>query len=193
MLTKVRLDGAMGKKFGEEWNLQVATPAEALRLIEANKPGLRAWLIANAQTYNGYEVICTYVDGREEHLHDETFLLERDQLSEIRFVPVVIGASGVVKAVVGVIMVVAGVYFDQPWLVKLGATMILGGVIEALSPRPKTGTNGNDEGRSNSYYFDGPANTEIQGSPVPLIYGRLLVGSHPISASITVDEVAVNG
>ena len=189
MLTKVRLDGAMGKHFGREWELSVSSPSEALRLIEANKPGLRAWLISNAKTYDGYEVVCVYTDGREESLNDDSYLFERGELSEIRFTPVVVGGSSTIKMIVGVVMVVAGVYFDQPWLVKMGATMILGGVIEALSPRPKQGE-GNGE-QSNSYYFDGPANTEVQGAPVPLIYGRLLVGSHPISASISVDEVAV--
>lgn len=188
MLTKVRLDGVMGKKFGREWELSVSSPSEALRLIEANQPGLRAWMIQNAKTYEGYEVVCVYVDGSQEHLDDSSYLLERGQLAEIRFTPVIVGASSTIKMIVGVVMVVAGVYFDQPWLVKMGATMILGGVIEALSPRPSQTER--DGSQSNSYYFDGPANTEVQGAPVPLIYGRLLVGSHPISASISVDEVA---
>lgn len=175
----------MGKNFGKEWEFQVSSPAEALRMIEANQPGLRKWMIANIQTYDAYEVICTYEDGSEEALSDETYNAERGGLAMIRFTPSVMGASSTIKMVVGAILVVAGVYFEQPWMVKLGAALILGGVIEALSPRPKTGDNGSN---SNSYYFDGPANTEVQGAPVPLIYGRLLVGSHPISASITVDE-----
>ena len=68
----------------------------------------------------------------------------------------------------------------------IGAALILGGVVELLSPRPKK----DDKADTNSFYFDGPTNTEQQGSPVPLIYGRMLVGSHPISASISVDEIA---
>ena len=43
-----------------------------------------------------------------------------------------------------------------------------------------------------SKYYDGPVNTEIQGVPVQLIYGKkVLVGSHPISVNYTVNEDVV--
>lgn len=189
MLTKVRLDGVMGKKFGKDWELSVSSPAEALRMIEANRPGVRAWIIQNQAKYNAYRVVCTYEDGREEALDDHTYPLERGGLKQIRFTPVVAGASGVAKIIVGVVIVVANALtIKNPYLFQLGATLILGGIVETLSARPRTK---NDQGEDiNSYYFDGPANTDQQGSAVPLIYGRVLAGSHPISASISVDEVA---
>jgi predicted phage tail protein len=190
MLTKVRLDGVMGKKFGKEWELEVSSPAEALRLIEANQPGLRSWIINNMKTYDAYEVICTYEDGREEALCDDTYGAQRGNLSMIRFSPTISGASSTVKIIVGVVLIAVGYFVPGPWspyLYSIGASLILGGVIEALSPRPKA-PDGSGADNGNSYYFDGPANTELQGAPVPLIYGRLLVGSHPISASVTVDE-----
>lgn len=187
MLTKIRLDGVLGKKFGKEWELEVSSPSEALRLIEANKPGLRAWLVSNREKYDAYRVTCVYADGRTEDLEDNTYFLNRTGLAMIRFTPIVSGSSSTVKIIVGAVLVVAGVYFDQAWMVKIGAALILGGVIEALSPRPKLGDNSNPDNK-NSYYFDGPANTETQGSPVPLIYGRVMCGSHPVSASINVNE-----
>lgn len=191
MLTKVQLDGVMGKKFGKSWDLAVSSPAEALRMIEANKPGLRNWIVQNREKYDAYRVVCVYEDGREEALNDDTYPLERGGIKTIRFTPTVSGASGIVKIVVGVIAIAVAYFVPgawSPYLYKFGAAMILGGIVEALSPRPKTKT---DQGESiNSYYFDGPANTDQQGAAVPLIYGRVLAGSHPISASISVDEVA---
>lgn len=182
----------MGKKFGKSWDMAVSSPAEALRMIEANRPGLRAWIINNQAKYDAYRIVCTYADGREEALDNDSFPLERGNLKQIRFTPVVVGASGVAKVVVGVILVAVGYFVPGPWspyLYKMGAALILGGIIEALSPRPKT--KNRDTGEDiNSYYFDGPANTDQQGAAVPLIYGRVLAGSHPISASISVDEVA---
>jgi predicted phage tail protein len=191
MLTKVRLDGVMGKKFGKSWDLAVSSPAEALRMIEANKPGLRAWIISNQQTYDAYKIVCVYADGREELLDENTFPLQRGGLKMIRFTPVVAGASAVTRIIVGAVMIAASFLVPgawSPYLFKIGTALVLGGVIEALSPRPKTR---NDYGEQiNSYYFNGPANTDQQGAAVPLIYGRVLVGSHPISASISIDEVA---
>ncbi len=192
MLTKVRLDGVMGKKFGKDWEFEVSSPAEALRMIEANKPGLRRWVVENIETYNAYRVTCVYEDDHEEDLSDESYQLVRKNLKEIRFTPTVAGASGVAKIIVGAIMIAVGYFVPGPWspyLYKIGAALILGGVIEALSPRPKT--KNSDEGNETSYYFDGPANTEKQGAPVPLVYGRMMTGSHTISASISVDEVPV--
>ena len=180
----------MGKHFGKSWDLAVSSPAEALRMIEANKPGLRAWIINNREKYDAYKVLCVYDDGREELLDDETFVLERHKLKQIRFTPVVSGASAVAKIVVGAVLIAANFLtgFNNPYLYKIGAALILGGIVEALSPRPKTK---NQDGENiNTYYFDGPANTDEQGAAVPLIYGRVIAGSRPISASISVDEVA---
>lgn len=205
MLTKVRLDGVMGKKFGKEWELDVSSPAEALRLIDANSPGLKRWVIQNSDKYNAYKVVCVYDTGVEEALSDETFPVQRTNIVSIRFTPTVAGAGGGIgKILVGALIMFAAPYaagwlFANTTMVGLavgvatygtavGAALALSGVIEILSPRPKAATASGDE--SKSYYFDGAVNTERQGSPVPLIYGRVLVGSHPISASISVDEIA---
>jgi predicted phage tail protein len=72
---------------------------------------------------------------------------------------------------------------------QAGVSLALSGVIEILSPRPKL-PDGSNEDSAKSFYFDGAVNTEMQGRPIPLIYGRVLTGSHPISASISVDEIA---
>ena len=191
MLTKVRLKGVMGKKFGEEWELAVSSPAEALRLIEANEPGVEAWIANNAETYAHYRVTVVYADDREEDLSDNDYPMLRNGLKEIIFEPIVQGASGIVRAIVGVVAMVAGFVFGNPYLFKFGAAMFMSGVVELLSPRPKT-RNQDDSGSSESYYFNGPVNTQRQGNPVPLIYGkRVLVGSQPISASISIDEIPV--
>lgn len=187
MLTKIILDGPLGKLFGKEWNLAVSSPNEALRLIDANKPGLRKWLVSNRETFDGYRVTCTYESGVEEDLDDNSYLMLRKNLVSIRFTPIPVGASSTLKMIVGVVLIVVGVVYSNPWLVKAGAVLLLGGVIEALSARPKTKSNNGDD--ISSYYFDGPTNTERQGSPVPLIYGRVMAGSHAISASINTDDV----
>jgi predicted phage tail protein len=191
MLTTVRLDGVMGAQFGKEWNLAVSSPSEALRMIEANKPGLRAWMVQNIATYDAYKVVCVYDDDREEALDDESYGLQRTGLKMIRFTPVVSGGKGggIFGIVVGAVIVAVGIVTENPFLIKVGATLILGGVIQALSPTPDTKNTNNDGANATSYYFDGPINNEQQGAPVPLIYGRVQVGSHTISASISVDEL----
>lgn len=191
MLTKVRLDGVMGKKFGKDWELDVSSPAEALRMIEANSPGLKAWTIQNREKYSAYRVICVYDDGREEALDDDLYVATRTNLKSIRFTPTVAGSSGLLKVVVGALLIIGSFYVPpafSKFMFQAGVALAMSGVIEILSPRPNKTDGTEDEKKS--FYFDGAVNTEMQGRPIPLIYGRVLTGSHPISASISVDEIA---
>jgi predicted phage tail protein len=191
MLTKVILSGPLGKKFGRNWELDVSGPAEALRLIDANVTGFRKWIADNAKKYQEYRVTVEYEDGRKADLDSNEFATHC-KAKTIRFAPLIKGASGVAKVIVGAIMVAIAYFVPGPWspyLYKIGAAMILGGVVELLSPRPKT--KNQDGTELNSYYFDGPLNTEQQGRPVPLIYGRVMTGSQAISASISIDELSI--
>lgn len=192
MLTKVVLDGPMGDKFGREWELEVSSPAAALRLIDANVGGLKGWIRDNVPLYSHYRVVCEYEDGRIEQLNDDTFPLER-KLKSITFAPQIQGSGGVVKFVVGALLIIASFYIpgSQAFLLKMGASLMLSGVIEMLTTPPKVGgaTKQEDVENGTSYYFNGPVNTVSQGVPVQLIYGRVLVGSHPISAFVNIDQI----
>lgn len=195
MLTKITLDGPMGKAFGRNWNLQANSPSEALRMIDANKPGVFGWIKLNLQKYSHYRVICEYEDGRVESLvEEEEYKMER-KCKSIRFVPVVSGSSGVVKAVLGIILIVVGVVFSaflgpavSGFLIKAGIGLLISGVAQMLAPKPQSQEQSERKDKT-SYFFDGPANTTQQGVPVQLIYGTCLVGSHAISAEITIDQL----
>lgn len=85
----------------------------------------------------------------------------------------------------------------------IGAGLILSGTAQLLSPQPVIPTlKGRSSGdRTNSsrpqgvsrafsgeqsYAFTGPANTVGVGATVPLVYGKLLIGSHLISSRVDV-------
>jgi predicted phage tail protein len=188
MLTTVILEGAMGKQFGRKWELEPCSPAEALRIIDANKPGMFAWIKGNLQKYGRYRVICEYPDGRKDELDGDTFAMN-GKPSKIRFVPLIEGASAAARFVVGAILLIIAYVFppSAPYLAPIGAGLMIGSAIEMLSPRPKNDTDSGERKDKTSRYFDGPVNTSMQGVPVPLIYGRVLTGSHAISASLTIE------
>lgn len=186
-LTKVILDGPLGKRFGREWNLAVSTPAEALQLIEANVPGFGAWINMNSDKYANYRVQITDQKGKKTSLDNDTFRLSRSRPSVIRFTPVTSGASAAVRIVVGVALIVVGVFY--PVVMPAGIALVIGGLVEILSPQPKKPKDGSSEDNGSSYYFNGPVNTSEQGVPVPLVYGRCMIGSQAISANISVDQL----
>jgi predicted phage tail protein len=63
----------------------------------------------------------------------------------------------------------------------LGTGLLLGGAAMMLAPDVP---DGNSSEKSENYLFGGPVNTVKQGEPIPLVYGRAIVGSKTISASL---------
>jgi predicted phage tail protein len=191
MLTQVTLYGPLAKEFGRDWNLAVSSPREAIRLIEANRPGFLNWIRGSLDKYDRYKVIVDYENGKKEHLDEDSFNLQR-RMKRIRIVPIVTGAGGIGKIIAGVFLIalsfIPGMQAFAPALIGSGIALIGGGIIEMISPRPKK-TDQSVRQDGTSYFFDGPVNTTQQGVPVPLIYGTCLVGSHPISGKVSIDQL----
>nr|DAL99910.1 MAG TPA: tail assembly protein [Caudoviricetes sp.] len=193
MLTKIYLEGAMGRNFGREWTLDIHTPAEALQLIQANIPRFGQWIRDNLKRYEKCMIICKYADGRVEALDEKTMLMKCEP-SEIHFVPTVYGAGKWMGAIVGAVMIVVGAIaccFGQAWgasLIVSGAGMLVSTIITVIMGRTRKDDN-DDSGTS--YYFNGAQNTTRQGVPVPLVFGRCKVGSAVISSSINVSDQSV--
>lgn len=204
-MTTVILDGALGKKFGDKWELYVDSPAEALRMIECNKPGLINWIRDNLDTYEGYQVTCERGNGSSQTIGEEEMAMTGELVS-IRFTPVVTGSGNTAKIIAGVVIIAIAAYFTggaaltaaggllgggvATTAAMFGAGLVLSGVVGLMTSQQKfNGLDSAARSDKTSYYFNGPINTTAQGVPVQLIYGeRCLVGSHVASASITVDE-----
>ena len=199
MTTAVILDGAMGKKFGKRWDLCVDSPAEALRMISCNKPDFQFWLRDHATVYEGYQVTCEYGNGVVGEVNEQELFMNGEIVS-IRFTPVLMGSGKFGMIILGVIIIIAAIVSFQYELILpataimagiAGVAMVVQGVIGVLTPQPKVNSlDASGRVDKTSYYFNGPANTTAQGVPVPLIYGTCLVGSHAISASLTIDDAA---
>lgn len=193
MLTNIILDGEMGKQFGRNHRLNIKSPNQALRLINANVGGLTEWIKGNAEKFSIYKVICEYHDGSKEALSDETFHTRRGRIKSIRFTPLVMGAGGksggILQVVVGVAMLVIAYMFPPTaaFLGPAGMSLVFGGVSSLLAPKPKTDTSSEQE-KVESHYFSGAENPTDQGQPVPLIYGRVRTGAQAISAGMTIDQ-----
>ena len=190
-LTSVVLGGALGKKFGKQWNLAINGVREAFQMIDANEPGFMSWVRTNADKYDRYHIRVTKHSGEKQEISKDTVLMEIGDIKEIRITPIITGRGAGVKIALGVVALVVSYFFPAaaPYLVPMGISLIMGGILELLSPTPKVA--GSSSGNSNnSYYFDGPVNTVNQGVPVTLIYGKqVLVGSQTISAKVTIDQL----
>ena len=73
----------------------------------------------------------------------------------------------------------------------IGAMIALGGVSQLLSPTPHAAPSYSAERPEArpSFIYNGPTNTAEQGGPVPVVYGRMRVGSALVSSSVSTDQV----
>lgn len=180
-MKKVILYGELRKRFGKEYYLNVSNVAQAIRALSALVKGFQNYLVINSEP--GYLI---KVDGK--YLEEEN-LTDTIKVDTIRIIPYIVGSSGVFKAILGAALIVIGIVTSQPWLIKFGISTLLSGIAEVLFTPPVPEIAGTKEEAKPSYAFDGPVNTARQGNPVPVCYGKLLVGSQIISAVILAKDI----
>jgi predicted phage tail protein len=187
----IRLYGKLGTKFGREFRLAVSSPAEAIQALCQMIPGFQRELVQSKDQGVGYAVFI----GKRNLAEDELNTLPGSQ--DIRIAPMLTGSKrgGIFQIILGAVLVVVGIWASQAFpmlgqaLIGAGVSMVIGGVVQLLTPQPKGLTNDRDD--DPSYTFSGSVNTQAQGHPVPLLYGRMRTGSAVISAGISTDTTGI--
>jgi predicted phage tail protein len=207
----VKVYGALRKKLGQcRFQFEADTPAQALKALCVNFPGLEKWLLDSEKNGVGYRVTL----GKEKITEQNAALVigpwsEREVFS---ITPVIAGAGqggGQILAGIGLVALAivtggiasAGVALGGfmgigtvgTAVVGIGASLVLGGIAQSLSPAPVQSTTTTERGRDaakfESFTFSGIVNTAKQGLPVPIAYGRVFVGSAVLSSGLDVDQL----
>jgi predicted phage tail protein len=195
-MTEIELGGVLGKIFGKRHERLVSTSAEAIRALCCTINGFEKFL--NTSKNRGI----TYAVFRGKKNIGEDDLGFPVTADVIRIVPVVIGSkkAGALQTILGAVLVVVGVLVGTltSWTVagvgvgsaitSLGASMMLGGVVQMLSPQAGGLASKQSADNQASYAFGGVTNTAAQGYPVPLLYGQRTIGGAIISAGIYVED-----
>lgn len=185
----VILSGPLGREFGREFRLAVNSPAEAVRALCIMVPGFQRFLAKAKEKGLEFAVFI----GRQNIAKDQLHNPPGEDI--IRIAPVLVGAKrgGVLQTIIGAVLIVVGVYFGFQPAINLGVSMVIGGVVQMLSPQPK-GLGAKDSAENApSYSMNGTVNTQAQGNPAPLAYGGhdqkgMLVGSAVISGGILAED-----
>ena len=195
MLRKIKLYGKLAKFIGHRvLEADVASAAEAVRFLVSNWPEVERHMADQH-----YRVSIGTYDIDLEELHHPA------GAAPISFVPVVAGAGAVGRIIIGVALLAVsflataggGAIFGAAFAKNLGllaagqaigASLILGGVAQLLTPTPKISKDEGDPRKS--FSFSGIQNTNRAGVPVPVVYGETLVGSVVISAGIDIVQVS---
>jgi predicted phage tail protein len=205
----VKVYGPLRKYLGQcRFEFVADTPAQAMKALCVNFPGLVQWLLDREAEGMAFRV----TRGRDKITNEapEGLALPWSEREVFSIAPVIVGAGrGVGQIVLGALLIVASIFIPgaaaigvfglaAPIAVKtvvatIGFTLALGGVAQMISPMPSMGglTSGKEAARLESFSFSGIVNTSKQGMAVPICYGRAFVGSAVISSGLDVDQVAV--
>jgi predicted phage tail protein len=95
-LVHVQLGGAMAKNFGRHWKLKVRNTKQAIDLIEANRPGFKAWIKRNRNHFDKYHIQVTNKQGHKWSMDDTEYQMmgESENIAKIRITPVPRGSGG---------------------------------------------------------------------------------------------------
>lgn len=111
------------------------------------------------------------------------------------FIHIAIGALLVATAFVDPAGIAGFALFENitigSMLFGVGASLMIGGVIQLLSPTPKIDTAPFPQDPEASKYLGPPKNTTRIGTRIPIAYGRFKIYGHILSAQIDSKEVAV--
>jgi predicted phage tail protein len=199
-LSKVRLHGYLGEKFGHEWELDIKNVAEALRAIDVNRgdflktlmendcKGIRYKLIINSTSF--YDE--SYEQSKNLNRLKDTELFINKRIETLDIVPCLEGAGGFASIFFGATLSYVGYSFSSSFLLTAGLGLVFQGVSNLLATPPKF-----EEFREiqqinkrQSYLFNGPQNSVSEGGPIPIGYGRLIIGSQLVSYNTTTFDKA---
>tara|TARA_R100000388_G_C7171856_1_gene124302 strand:+ start:46 stop:648 length:603 start_codon:yes stop_codon:yes gene_type:complete len=198
MLRKIKLYGHLREYTGlKEVEAYVDNVREAVNFLICNWPKLESQIVQN-----NYHVLLNKDDISEEEL---AYPIGNASIS---FIPVVEGSGKFGRilggaALLGLSFGVGGVFsnaltfgkgfgasfatasFGAKAAFGVGASLVLGGISEMLTPTPRI-----PEGQQTpeSSAFSSPLNVSIAGIPVPLVYGTTICGSIVVNTSVEIGE-----
>lgn len=181
-MTTVTLEGRLGHLVGKSFKFHVRTLREALAAIEANTGKLRSYLMLNSK-----RSFAIFINGK--HIESDAELSVNIKDKNVLIIPVLFGG------VVATSAAIAAAIFKTKLAIKIatfvistilsaalsfGISLLVAKLMEQDDPKVVQTT---------SFVFRSAENTTKQGGPVPVGYGRMIIGSRVVSVnSFAVDK-----
>jgi predicted phage tail protein len=183
----IKVYGQLAKELGQRvFRADVESVAEAVRFLVSNFPHLERHMADQHYRVSTGKHILT-----EQELHYPV-----GDAEVISITPVIVGSGSVFRAVLGVLLIAVSFFIPgialfgvalQPIVLGIGASLLLGGIAQLLSPVPSM-DKGEKDPKNQSYSFSGIQNSSRQGLPIPIVYGEVVVGSLVISSGTVLKD-----
>jgi predicted phage tail protein len=165
-MTEIHLHGILAHKYGAVHKLAIKRPKDLFLAMEANYDNFMRDLKDLAQKNIYYTCV---VD--KKWLKNQDFCFENKKIKRIDVVPAVAGSGPIGFAIASAVISVASAVYSYVQAGKVEYPKI---------PGASAATSAN----SRSLAFSNRENIVEQGNPVPLVYGRIKIGSSVIQSAI---------
>lgn len=160
-MTKIKLHGILAKEYGEIFNMKISKPRDVIKAIDCNRSGFRKRVVDLQKQGFVYDIL---VD--KKRMTKESFLNSKSP-HQIDLVPVIVGS---------------GLPLLEVILIAVAQVAISYALMDPGTLDGGEATVGSTKG--SLLFQGGNANVASQGSPIPIGYGRLKVGSQIVQSSV---------
>ena len=187
-MRNVHLEGELANRFGEMITVAANTLQDIFRILHANDPTIRKYLIDCHE--KGIDFSCETAD--KTYLGDEDCILPLES-EDIYLAPIPAGSKSAAGKILTAIAIVFVLWY-MPWFgtksgslvgitgstggmvaLNVAVGLAMAGVQQMMMPDPSI-----DDERDSSYLFNGNQRSITEGDPIPLLYGELRVPGRPI-------------
>lgn len=164
-MTEIHLHGILGQKYGQLHKFAIKDPKDIVRALEANYEDFSKDLKDLLKKNIIYTIVADnqWIQGNLSGF--------KKKIKKIDFIPAIIGSGSVVFSVVSLVVSVAFSVYSYVQAGKQKYPQI-------------PGAEGTSSATSKSLSFSNRENIAEQGNPVPLVYGRLKVGSFVVQNTV---------
>jgi predicted phage tail protein len=170
MFVTVRLIGSLGKEFTRSIPIKAKNTREVISGLCANFPGFKDYIrdkYFKIFRVKPQDAINLGEDELDIPLGDYSFVI----------CPAVSGSGGLLRIVAGTALIGIGAIFGGALLFPLGASLILGGISQLLTPLPGSPK---EQEKLDSYLASAGQGRNNLSRPVPILYGTRIVRDSPV-------------
>ena len=184
-MAKVHLHGILDV-YGKPLELSVATAREASTAIIGHLRRTHEHLFKTTLFFQikGYDSV-------------ESLDIPLEDGAELHFMPAFAAGKkvGIFQIVIGAVLVIGGMFLGIPptvsmALISAGIGLMIGGVLQLLTPVPRLDTQPEETNPEASKYISGTGNTTKIGTRIPLAYGTFPIYGQLLSVNVQSKDIS---
>ena len=179
-MTIVNIHGILGREYGNSFLLSLPNPKDVLEAIDCNRQGFLQRLVELQREGLCYDMIIN-----KKRITNGPDMDHMSNPATVDLVPAISGSGPLMAP----LLMTTGLFTAGSTALAFAASIanfvLFAAISYALTPKPENeALEISSKASKSSLIFSNTVNLASQGSPVPIGYGRLLVGSQVIQATI---------